>query len=125
MSDSDSFATPRTVARQAPLSIEFPRQEYWSGLPFPSLGDLPDPGTEPTFLTSLSLAGGFSTTSTTWEDLESIDGQLFGYSALVPTHVVPGRLTPRQSYPTEERERWLSARFAFREILATFEQEVL
>ena len=43
------FATPWTVARQAPLSMEFPRQEYWSGLPFSSPGDLPDPGTEPVF----------------------------------------------------------------------------
>ena len=41
------FVTPWTVARQAPLSVGFPRQEYWSGLPFPSAGDLPDPGTEP------------------------------------------------------------------------------
>ena len=41
------IATPWTVARQAPLSMEFSRQEYWSGLPFPSLGDLPDPGIEP------------------------------------------------------------------------------
>jgi len=39
--------TPWTVARQAPLSKEFPRQEYWSGLPFPSRGDLPDPGIKP------------------------------------------------------------------------------
>ena len=39
--------TPWTVARQAPLSIGFSRQEYCSGLPFPSLGDLPDPGIEP------------------------------------------------------------------------------
>ena len=39
--------TPWTVARQAPLSIEFSRQDYWSGLPFPSPGDLPDPGIEP------------------------------------------------------------------------------
>ena len=38
------FATPQTVARQALLSMEFSRQEYWSGLPFPSPGDLPDPG---------------------------------------------------------------------------------
>ena len=38
------FATPWTVAYQAPLSMEFSRQEYWSGLPFPSLGDLSDPG---------------------------------------------------------------------------------
>ena len=41
------FATPWTVAFQAPLSMGFSRQEYRSGLPFPSLGDLPDPGTEP------------------------------------------------------------------------------
>ena len=41
------FATPWTVAYQAPPSMKFSRQEYWSGLPFPSPGDLPDPGTEP------------------------------------------------------------------------------
>ena len=41
------FATPWTVAYQAPLSIGFSRQEYWNGLPFPSPGDLPDPGVEP------------------------------------------------------------------------------
>ena len=41
------FATPWTVAYQAPLSLGFSRQEYWSGLPFPSPGDLPDPGMEP------------------------------------------------------------------------------
>ena len=41
------FATPRTVAHQAPLSMGFSRQESWSGLPFPSPGDLPDPGIEP------------------------------------------------------------------------------
>ena len=41
------FATPWTVACQAPLSMEFSRQEYWSGLPFPSPGDLPDLGIEP------------------------------------------------------------------------------
>ena len=41
------FVTPWTVAYQASLSMGFARQEYWSGLPFPSLGDLPDPGIEP------------------------------------------------------------------------------
>ena len=41
---SNSFVTPWTVACQAPLSMGFPRQEYWTGLPFPSPGDLPDPG---------------------------------------------------------------------------------
>ena len=43
---SDSFATPWTIAHQAPLSMGFPRQEFWTGLPFPSLRDLPDPGVE-------------------------------------------------------------------------------
>ena len=41
------FATPWTVAHQAPLFLGFSRQEYWSGLPIPSTGDLPDPGIEP------------------------------------------------------------------------------
>ena len=41
------FATPWTVAHQAPPSMGFPTQQYWSGLPFPSPGDLPDPGIEP------------------------------------------------------------------------------
>ena len=41
------FETPWTVVRQAPLSMGFSRQEYWSGLPFPSPGDLPNPGIEP------------------------------------------------------------------------------
>ena len=43
---SNSFVTPWTIVCEAPLSTGFPRQEYWSGLPFPSPGDLPDPGTE-------------------------------------------------------------------------------
>ena len=43
---SDSFVTPWTVAHQAPLFMRFPRQEYWSGMPFPSPGDLSDPGIE-------------------------------------------------------------------------------
>ena len=42
-----TLATPWTVARQAPPSMGFSRQEYWSGLPLPSPGDLPNPGTEP------------------------------------------------------------------------------
>ena len=41
------FVTPWTVAQQAPLSMEFFRQEYWSGLPFPSPGDIPDPSIKP------------------------------------------------------------------------------
>ena len=56
---SNSFATPWTVAHQAPLPMGFFRQEYWSGLPFPSPGDLPNPGIKPVFP---ALAGGFFTT---------------------------------------------------------------
>ena len=44
---SDSFVTSWTITRQAPLSMGFPRQEYWTGLPFPLPGDLSDPGIEP------------------------------------------------------------------------------
>ena len=58
---SDSFATPCTVARQAPLSMGFPRQEYWSGFLFPSLGDLPDLGTK--FASSAWQENSFAT----WE----------------------------------------------------------
>ena len=56
------FATPWTVPLQAPLSMEFTRQEYWSELPFSSPGDLPDPGIELTSLESLALASRFFTT---------------------------------------------------------------
>ena len=61
------FEAPWTVAHQAPLSMGFPRQEYWSGLPFPTPGDLSDPGIQPVSLRSSELAGGFFTTSATWE----------------------------------------------------------
>ena len=60
-------ATLWTVDRQASVSMGFSRQEYWSGLPFPSPGDLPHPGVEPVSLMSPALAGGFLTTSATWE----------------------------------------------------------
>ena len=61
------FVTSWTVAHQAPLSMEFSRQEYWSGFPCPPSGDLPDPQIEPASLMSPTLAGGFFTTSATWE----------------------------------------------------------
>ena len=54
--------TPRAVAQQTPLSMGFSRQEYWSGLPCPPPGDLPDPGIKPMSLMSPALAGGFFTT---------------------------------------------------------------
>ena len=52
-------ATPRTGGYQVPLSMEFSSQEYWSGLPFSTPGDLPDPGIELLSLVSPELAGGF------------------------------------------------------------------
>ena len=61
------FAAPWTVACQAPLSMGFSRQDYWSGLPCPPPGDLPDPGFTPASLMSPALAGSFFTTNTTWE----------------------------------------------------------
>ena len=85
---SDSVGPPWTVARQAPLSMGLYRLEYWSGLPFPPPGDLPNPGIEPGSLMSPALAGKFFTTSTTqmapelkrpmakdhcWEDYKSIN----------------------------------------------------
>ena len=61
------FATLRTVARQAPLSMGFSRQESWGGLPCPSPGDHPNPGIESVSLTCPALAGRLFTASTTWE----------------------------------------------------------
>ena len=61
------FATPRTIAHQAPLSMAFSREENGNGLPFPFPRDLPNPGMELMSSASPALAGGFFTTSATWE----------------------------------------------------------
>ena len=74
MSDS---VTPWTVDHQAPQSIELFRQEYLSGLPFPTLGGLCNPGINPVPLLSPVLAGGFFTTSTTWEDSQILTKVLY------------------------------------------------
>ena len=70
---TDSW-TLRTVAQQTPLSVGFSRQEFYSGLPFPPPGNLPNPGMEPTSLTSPALAGGFLATSATWETSPILKG---------------------------------------------------
>ena len=62
LSHAQLFVTPWIVARQVPLSMGFPKQEYWSSLPFPLPGDLPLPGIEPTSPASPALAGRFFTT---------------------------------------------------------------
>ena len=69
LSSVQLFATLWTVAYQAPLSMGFSRQEYWSGLPCPSPGHLPRPGIKPASLMSPALADGFFTTGATWESL--------------------------------------------------------
>ena len=69
LSSVQLFVMPWTVARQHLPSMGFSRQQYWSGLPCPPPGDLPDPGMEPKSLTSPALAGRFFTTSVTWEVL--------------------------------------------------------
>ena len=61
------FVTLWTVACQASLSMGFSMQECWSGVPCPPPGDLPNPGIKATSLMSPALAGGFFTTSATWE----------------------------------------------------------
>ena len=58
-----------TITRQAPLSIGYSRQEYWSELPCPPPGDLPGPGIKPT---TPALAGGLFTTSATWEAINEV-----------------------------------------------------
>ena len=75
------FVTPWTVAHQSPLSMEFSRQEYWSGLPFPAPGDLSNPGIETSSLASPTWASGFFTTSTTWEALKS---KIVGSQSVLP-----------------------------------------
>ena len=73
-------ATSRTIACQAPLFTGFPRQEYWSGLPLPLAGDLPDPGIEPSISCVLCIAGGFFTP----EPPESTLHQTLLHFSLVP-----------------------------------------
>ena len=63
------FATPWTLVHQAPQSIALSQQEYWSGLPFPPAGGLPNPGIKSVSPASPALAGGFFTTGPPWEAL--------------------------------------------------------
>ena len=77
------FATLWTAARQAPLSLGFFRQEYWSGLPCPPPGNLPNPGIKPASLTSPVLAGIFFNTSATWEALFFFFFYIDGYKCFL------------------------------------------
>ena len=90
------FAAPWTVARQAPLSMEFSRQEYRSGLPFPFPGDLLDPGIEPMPFASPALAGGLFTTNATWEAPTQVflkgQGSVLSFSYIQREEVSPWTL---------------------------------
>ena len=101
---SDSLR-PQRLAHQAPLSKAFPRQEYWSGLPFPLPGDLPDPGIQPLPPMFPALAGGLFTVwaTRTWEKGRCCDN----------SHIHPGRryFFPRRALKTAGRQvkRWCQA----------------
>ena len=75
---------PMDCGHQALLSLGFPRQEYWSGLPCPSLGDLLDPGIEPVSLRSPALAGGFFTTGATREAPLTLRGDNYCAACVPP-----------------------------------------
>ena len=67
LSHAQLFVAPWTVSLQAPLSIGFSKEEYWGGLPFPSPGELSNPGIEPGSLVSPALAAGCFTTALPWK----------------------------------------------------------
>ena len=71
------ICNPKDHALQASLSMGFPKQEYWNGLPFPPPGDLPDPGIKFKSPKSLALAGGFFTTEPPEKDRQIIRGREF------------------------------------------------
>ena len=79
------FAFPWTIACQAPLSMEFSRQEYWSGLPFHSPGDCPDSGIKPVPPAFPALAGAFFTTVPPEKPLNSEISRSIVLQLLVPT----------------------------------------
>ena len=85
------FASLLTVSSQVPRSMEFSSQEYWSGLPCPPPGDLPDPEIEPA---SPVLAGRFFTTSTTWEAHWALYPNLFAMLSNTLKHNSIGRSLP-------------------------------
>ena len=91
------FATLWTVSHLPSLSMGFSRQDYWRGLPYPPLGDLPIPNPEikPTFLKSPLLESGFFTTSTTWETY---------------TYIYNDLAVPLQDIYSKEKESLLSQR---------------
>ena len=114
-SSAQVFATRWTVTCQVPLSMGFSRQEYWSGLTFPSSEDIPNPGTEPASLISHLLACRFHTTTATW--LLGIKSQIFYWGNTVSTKLssilssffghIHVSFLPLQRYCNREEQPWL------------------
>ena len=104
-----------TVAHQAPLSMSFSRQEYWSGLPCPPPGDLPHPGMEPMSLTSFALAGGFFTTSATWETSLLVRKVKVKSLSHVPLFATPWTVAYQVLLPMgfSRQEYWVGCYFLF------------
>ena len=94
---SQLFATPWTVAHQAPLSMEFSRQEYPDRLPFPSPGDLPDPGIEVMSLASATLTGGLSNLQPPSPDRLFHLQNILGTHPLCTSFLAPGLVSLLQS----------------------------
>ena len=93
-----------TTARRAPLPMGFSRQEYWSRLPCPPPGDLPDPGIEPVSLMSPVLAGGFFTTSANWE------AHMLGSHDCYVSWIFSSSFSLVLDLVTTEGERWVSGK---------------
>ena len=102
LSCAQLLATSWTAARQAPPSMGFPKQEYWSGLPFPPPGDLPDPGIKPV---SPALAGGFFTTvppekprGTAYSSGKNFCNRLWPGAGLTPPTTLSTSLIPQAAF---------------------------
>ena len=89
-----SYSSRPHGACQAPLSLEFSRQEYWSGLPFPTPGDLPNPGIKPASLASPALAGGFFTTVPPGKPQENHLPRLITEQDLMGPSIISSALAP-------------------------------
>ena len=94
------YATLSSIAHQAPLSMGFSRQECWSGQPFPSPGDIPNPEIKPTSLTTPTLARGFFTTSATWKPIYNIIYIIYIYIYITVLAHIQSANSVTQSCPT-------------------------
>ena len=97
------FAILWTVAYQAPLSMEFSKQKYWNGLPFPPPEDLLDPGIEPESLASSALAGRFFTNCATWEAINT--GEIYFFWGNFPYGQMHEMIITVKAYYSHQKEQ--------------------